>query len=57
MTKDEATIARLVRELDLERHKRVQAERRTQALRMVIARMKAQRHATKQPEPDRPHVC
>jgi hypothetical protein len=32
MTKEEATIARLVRDLDLERNKRIQAERKAQAL-------------------------
>jgi hypothetical protein len=39
MTKQEQQIAKLIRDLDLEKHKRIQAERQASALRMVIGRL------------------
>jgi hypothetical protein len=54
MTKEERRIVQLVRDLDLERHKRVQAERQAVALRAVIARLKAQRAVKQEPDQVRP---
>jgi phage protein D len=42
-------MAKLVQALDLERHRRIQAERKAQALRMVIARLRRQEAATGRP--------
>jgi hypothetical protein len=58
MTKDQTTISRLVRDLDLERHRRVQAERTARALRMTLARVMAERRMAKQQrEPDQPRLA
>jgi hypothetical protein len=57
MTKAEATITRLVRDLDLERHKRLQAERKARALRMTLARVMAERRASRHERPDQPRAC
>jgi predicted DNA-binding ribbon-helix-helix protein len=43
LTKDERRIAQLVRQLDEERRKRIHAERSASALRLVVARMMADR--------------
>src|SRR5262245_4743545 len=51
---------KLVRDLDLERHKRKLAEKQASALRAVIARLMAERRAARQPgksEPEQPRVC
>jgi hypothetical protein len=59
MTKEQQQVAKLVRDLDLEKHRRIQAERQARALRMTLARLMAERRAAKQPskpEPERPHA-
>jgi hypothetical protein len=54
LTRDKRRIAQLVQQLDEERRKRIKAERSTLALRLVVARLMAERRRHPEPEKPRP---